>query len=102
MDSFTERMLAAVNEFRTNELGLPRLDDLPKGVPGHSGLCPVARALISGTDKYEVRVDHGSATVYRKRLHFGRNKWSTNWEDDPNPRLWINSFDAGNYPEYEL
>ena len=86
-----QEALEWVNHMRTGPLRGPPIDELPKGVPGHTQECVIARALRMGITRVdEVRINSGSHVVVIKHQPS---------VEGPNPRpvqRVIQQFDAGN------
>jgi len=89
-----QEALAWVNGMRSGPLGSSKLDELPKGVPGHTRECVIARALKMGIAGLpDVQVNNGTHLI---QVHCGPTIQGNN----PNSvQKMIKRFDGGALPE---
>lgn len=73
--SIVSRTREWVNRIRTEELGLPALSVMPRGIRNSEERCPIARALSEGieidpeTQSLYVSVDGNEARVYIEKAN---------------------------------
>lgn len=91
--------LQRVNAIR-GEFMLPPLDELPKGVRGVAGGCPIANGVRSGADHLFECVSVGSQGQVSVTLK--KTQEISTWVGTSESEHFVHAFDHGGFPNLEL